>query len=70
MLRDYRLRVRDVVKMQSNTACNYCGYDGGFHSCRGAARHVIERYLSDTDVLDVDELTDLIGALGYWGKDD
>ena len=55
--------------MASDTACIYCGYDGGFHSCRAAARHVIERYLSDADVLDVDELTDLIGSLGYWGKD-
>ena len=56
--------------MPTNTACIYCAYDGGFHGCRGAARHVIERYLSDADVIDVDELTDLIGALGYYDKDE
>ena len=50
-------------------ACSYCGFIGGFHGCRAQARHTIERYFSDADVLDVDELTDLLGALGYWGKD-
>jgi hypothetical protein len=54
--------------MQSSTACIYCGYDGGFHGCRAEVRHVIERYFSDSDVLDVDELTNLIGSLGYYGN--
>ena len=50
--------------------CKYCNRNmGGFHGCRAEARHTIERYLSDSSVLDVDELTDLIGNLGYWGKD-
>ena len=52
--------------MDSEYMCSWCGYDGGFHSCRAAARHAIERYLSDHEVLDVDELTDVIGQLGYW----
>ena len=55
--------------MSSEYDCPYCGEDfGGFHGCRPHARHVIERYLSEANVIDVDELTDLIGALGYWGK--
>ena len=56
--------------MSNKNECIYCGYDGGFHGCRAEARHTIERYLSNADVLDADELTDLIGALGFWGKDD
>ena len=55
--------------MASDTTCIYCGYDGGFHGCRGEARHVIERYFSDNEVLDVDELTNLIGSLGYYEND-
>ena len=50
--------------------CIYCGYDGGFHGCRAEARHTIEFYLNNANVLNADELTDLIGALGFWGKDD
>jgi len=65
-LLQFTSRVKDGVKMQSSTACIYCGYDGGFHGCRGEVRHVIERYFSDSDVLDVDELTNLIGSLGYY----
>ncbi len=52
--------------MNSEYACEFCGYNGGFHGCRGQARHVIERYLSDHEVLDVEELTNLIGELGYY----
>ena len=55
--------------MSSDTACSYCGLDGGLHGCRAEARHTIERYFSDSDVLDVEELTNLLGALGYWGKE-
>ena len=56
--------------MPSEYVCMYCGVDrGGFHGCRSEARHIIERYFSDSDVLDVDELTNLLGALGYWGKE-
>ena len=55
--------------MSSEYNCSYCGEDlGGFHACRRQARHAIERYLSEAKVVDVDELTDVIGALGYWGK--
>ena len=54
--------------MPSDYACAYCKEDvGGFHGCRAEVRHVIERYFSDSEVLDVDELTNLIGALGYYG---
>jgi len=53
--------------MPDDYKCSYCGIDaGGFHGCRAEARHVIERYFSDSEVLDVDELTDLIGSLGYY----
>jgi hypothetical protein len=55
--------------MTNGYACIYCGYDGGFHGCRLEAKHTIERYLCDADVLDADELTNLIGALGYWHVD-
>ena len=56
--------------MENDYVCMYCGSSaGGFHGCRPEARHTIERYFSDADVLDVDELTNLLGALGYWGKE-
>ena len=55
--------------MVNEYTCIYCGFDGGFHGCRLEARHTIERYLNDSDVLDADELTNLIGALGYWDND-
>ena len=56
--------------MLTDYKCTYCGSTaGGFHGCRAEVRHVIERYFSDNEVLDVDELTNLIGSLGYYGND-
>jgi hypothetical protein len=56
--------------MPTDYKCTYCGSNaGGFHGCRAEVRHVIERYFSDNEVLDVDELTNLIGSLGYYGND-
>ena len=49
--------------------CVYCGYSGGFHGCGKEVRHVIERYLSEHDVLDVEELWVLIGKLGFYSTD-
>ena len=66
-LQQFISRVKDGVKMPDDYKCSYCGIDaGGFHGCRAEVRHVIERYFSDSDVLDVDELTNLIGSLGYY----
>ena len=49
--------------------CVYCGFDGGWHGCGLEARHVIERYLSEHEVLDVEELWVLIGELGFYRTD-
>jgi hypothetical protein len=49
--------------------CEYCGFDGGWHGCGLEARHVIERYLSEAEVIDVEELWVLIGKLGFYSTD-
>jgi len=50
-------------------SCIYCGFNDGWHGCAKEARHVIERYLSEADVIDVDELWKLIGDLGFYSTD-
>jgi hypothetical protein len=49
--------------------CSYCFNDyGGFHSCRSEALSVITTYLKahTLEAADPEELTSLIGNLGYW----
>jgi hypothetical protein len=51
--------------------CSFCGFCGGWHGCRNQALDLIARYFHFYNIQGVDpqELTSLIGELGYWQND-
>ena len=43
---------------------------GGWHSCHNTMFRIIERYLSDYEVLDPEELAEMIYKAGFTAKPD
>ena len=58
-----------MTQDDSSQICPDCNLNrGGFHGCHNTMYAIIERYLSDHDVLDPEELAEIIHEHGFTSK--